>query len=278
MMIGELTAEMQRDEPQRLKPVISMPALSPRATLRPPAAKDSRQEPCARQIARRVKARRYLLTVLALLALAPAARAEYAVLRSGQRLHITGYERIGAVVRLQMAGGSVEVAADDLVAIEPEDYFPSLSPSSLKVPYAELIRAAAQKHGVEQELIASVIAIESNFNPRAVSPKLARGLMQLRPETAARFEVADVFDPAQNIDAGTRYLKELLARYKQDLALALAAYNAGPDRVEQYRGIPPFRETRSYVQRVTRDFHALKLQKPTTRRKLNAASAHPASP
>ncbi len=276
MMIGELTAEMPRDEPQRLKLLISMTALSARLTLRPPAA-DSSQEPCPEQIARRVKARHYLLTVLALLALAPAARAEYAVLRSGQRLHITGYERTGAVVRLQMAGGTVQVAADDLVAIEPEDYFPSLSSASLKVPYAELIRAAAQKHGVEQELIASVIAIESNFNPRAVSPKLARGLMQLRPETAARLEVADVFDPAQNIDAGTRYLKELLARYKQDLGLALAAYNAGPDRVEQYRGIPPFSETRSYVQRVTRDFHARKRQKPT-RRKLNAASAHPASP
>ncbi len=195
---------------------------------------------------------RSAVLMLALLALAPSARGEYAVLRNGQRLHISSYERVGSVVRLQIAGGRVEVAAEDLVAIEPEDYFPAAPPAQpmLNVPYAELIRAAAQKLGVDQELIASVIAVESNFNPRAVSPRLARGLMQLLPETAARFAVADVFDPAQNIDAGTRYLKELLAKYNQDLALALAAYNAGPDRVEQYRGVPPFNETRRYVRRV----------------------------
>ncbi len=192
-----------------------------------------------------------LLLLLTLLA-APVAKAEYAVLRTGQRLHITGYERTGSTVRLQMAGGSVEVASEEIVAIEPEDYFPAPSAAPLNVPFAELIRAAAQKHGVEQELIASVIAVESDFNPRAVSPKLARGLMQLLPETAARLAVTDVFDPGQNIDAGTRYLKELLARYDQNLALALAAYNAGPDRVEQFRGVPPFSETRNYVQRVTR--------------------------
>ncbi len=209
-------------------------------------------------------------------AAAPGARAEYAVLRSGQRLHITGYERLGAVVRLQMAGGSVEVAAQELAAIEPEEFFPAPPTATLKVPYAELIRAAAEKHGIEQELIASVIAVESNFNPRAVSAKLARGLMQLRPEIAARFAVADVFDPAQNIDAGTRYLKELLARYNQDLALALAAYNAGPDRVEQYRGVPPFPETRNYVRRVTRDLNSHKRPKPRVRRR-DAASARPAS-
>ncbi len=214
--------------------------------------------------------RRYILALVAVATLAPAARADYAVLRSGQRLHITGYERLGAVVRLQMEGGKVVVPAEELVAVEPEDFFPARPTATLKVPYAELIRAAAQKHGIEQELIASVIAIESNFNPRAVSPKLARGLMQLRPETAARLEVADVFDPAQNIDAGTRYLKELLARYNQDLALALAAYNAGPDRVEQYRGVPPFAETRTYVERVIERFHAGKGHK-LARRKLDTA-------
>jgi|GEM_PF-671045 len=214
----------------------------------------------------RAEARRGILLLLVFLLLAPAARADYAVLRNGQRFHITGYERAGAVVRLQMAGGSVEVAADQLVAIEPEELFPALAVAKLDVPFAELIRAAAQKHGVDQELIASIIAVESNFNPRAVSPKLARGLMQLLPETAARLAVADVFDPRQNIDGGTRYLKELLARYHQDLALTLAAYNAGPDRVEQFRGVPPFLETRTYVQRVTRklDEHTRRRQKTRT--------------
>ncbi len=181
------------------------------------------------------------------MALVSPACAEYALLRTGQRLHITGYERDGAVVKLQMTGGRLEIPAEDLLSIEPEDFFPPIVKltTGMNVPFGELIRAAAQKHGLEEDLVASVIAVESNFNPRAVSPKLARGLMQLLPQTAARYAVADVFDPAQNIDAGTRYLKDLLGRYNQDLALALAAYNAGPDRVEQYRGIPPFGETRS---------------------------------
>ncbi|MBI3669333.1 MAG: lytic transglycosylase domain-containing protein [Acidobacteria bacterium] len=176
-----------------------------------------------------------------------------------------------------MAGGRVEVASEDIVAMEPEDYFPAPpKPVPLNVPFAEMIRASAQKHGVEQELIASVIAVESNFNPRAVSPKLARGLMQLLPEVARRFAVADVFDPGQNIDAGTRYLKELLARYNQDLALTLAAYNAGPDRVEQYRGVPPFYETRNYVRRVTQDLSKRKTRKPTAS-KLSRSAQLPSS-
>ncbi len=103
--------------------------------------------------------------------------------------------------------------------------------------------------------MASVIAVESNFNPNAVSVKSARGLMQLMPETAARFGVTNVFDPRQNIDAGTRYLKELLLRYNGDLALTLAAYNAGPERVGQFRTVPPYRETRDYVRRVTNKFN-----------------------
>ncbi len=206
--------------------------------------------------------RKAILLSFALLIAAPILRAEYAVLRTGQRLHITGYERSGPVVRLQMGGGRVEVAAEDLLAIEPEDFFPAIPKlATLNVPFGEIISNAAQKHGVEQELIASVIAVESNFNPRAISRKYARGLMQLLPQTATRFQVADVFDPRQNIDAGTQYLKELLEKYNQDLALALAAYNAGPERVEQYRGVPPFNETRSYVQRVTQDLQARKKQK-----------------
>ena len=191
------------------------------------------------------------VVVVMMLLAAGAARAEYAVLKSGQRLHITGYKRLGATVRLQVAGGSIEVLAEEILVIEPEDYFPAPVKERLDVPFAELIRAAAEKHGVEAQLIASVIAVESNFNPRAVSRKQAQGLMQLMPETAARFAVTNVFDPAENIEAGTRYLKELLERYGQDLRLALAAYNAGPERVEQYQGVPPYRETRSYVRKVT---------------------------
>ena len=183
---------------------------------------------------------------------APAARADYAVLKSGTRLHITGYEVAGGRVRLTVTGGVLDVAAADLVAVEPEDSFPANIPAPPAVgPFAELIRAAAQKHGVEEKLITHVIAVESNFNPRAVSRKQAQGLMQLLPKTAARFSVANLFDPAQNIDAGTRYLKELLERYQGNLRFALAAYNAGPEMVERYGGIPPFPETQNYVSKIT---------------------------
>jgi hypothetical protein len=185
-------------------------------------------------------------------AAAPTVQADYAVLRSGVRLHITGYERTGDHIRLSMTGGSVEVQADELVCIEPEDQFIAQPPAPPTVgPYGNLIRAAALKHGLDENLITGVIAVESNFNPRAVSRKQAQGLMQLIPQTAARYSVANTFDPAQNIDAGTHYLKDLLEKYRGNLSLALAAYNAGPEMVERYGGIPPFPETQKYVRRIT---------------------------
>ena len=181
----------------------------------------------------------------------PAARADYAVLRSGERLHITGYENSGDTVKLSMAGGTVEIPASELLSIEPEDVFQALpSEKPATGPYGEFIRAAAEKHGVDEALITRVIAVESNFNPKAVSPKQAQGLMQLLPQTAAQYSVANVFDPAQNIEGGTHYLKDLLEKYRGNLALALAAYNAGPDEVERYGGIPPFAETQNYVKRI----------------------------
>ncbi|HVB55806.1 MAG TPA: lytic transglycosylase domain-containing protein [Candidatus Acidoferrales bacterium] len=194
-----------------------------------------------------------LLALAATVAVAPNARADYAVLRSGLRIHITGYENTGDRVRLTVEGGAVEIAASDVVSIEPEDTFPPL-PAEQQAPeglYGPLIRAAAKKNGVDEKLITRVIAAESNFNPKAVSSKRALGLMQLLPETAARYSVANPFDPAQNIEGGTHYLKDLLVRYGGNLALVLAAYNAGPDTVERYGGVPPFAETQNYVKRVT---------------------------
>lgn len=184
---------------------------------------------------------------------APAARADYAVLKSGLRLHITGYERAGDIIRLTVSGGEVTIAASDLVGIEPEDNFAALpaAKSAPQVPFGSLIHEAAAKHGVDENLLARVIKEESNFDPKAVSRKQARGLMQLMPQTAAQLEVKNALDPAQNIDAGARYLRELLDRYAGNLALALAAYNAGPEMVARYGGIPPFPETQRYVRRIT---------------------------
>jgi len=192
------------------------------------------------------------LATAAVFAAVPAAHADYAVLRSGARLHITGYQRIGNQVKLTLYGGTVEVAASDVVAIQPEEVFPPNPPvPHITGPYAKLIRAAAAKHGVDSALIQRVIAAESNFNPHAISRKDAFGLMQLLPETAERYSVGNLFDPAQNIDAGTRYLKSLLAQYDGNLSLALAAYNAGPQMVARYGGVPPFPETQRYVRRIT---------------------------
>ena len=117
-------------------------------------------------------------------------------------------------------------------------------------PYAREIREAAERYGVEEALIKAVIRVESGFNSRAVSPKGARGLMQLMPGTASMLGVRDVFDPWQNIDGGVRHLRGLIDRFGNDLKLALAAYNAGEQAVVNHRGIPPYRETRDYVTRI----------------------------
>jgi soluble lytic murein transglycosylase-like protein len=148
----------------------------------------------------------------------------------------------------------------------------------VKPPYRELVEAAAAHYKVDADLIASVIAAESNFDPKAVSRKKARGLMQLMPETAARLGVRNIEDPQENIDAGTRYLRELLQKYNNNLVLALAAYNAGPERIERYGRVPPFAETISYVRRVKRSYENNKsdtLKKKAARAESTAASSLP---
>ena len=127
----------------------------------------------------------------------------------------------------------------------------SSSPPSLDIQaYEPIIASASQRFTVDPDLVRAVIKAESNFNPRAVSPKGALGLMQLMPLTAREMSVANPFDPEENIHAGVRYLGELLQLLKQNLHLALAAYNAGPERVVGRNEIPPIEETRNYVQRV----------------------------
>jgi soluble lytic murein transglycosylase-like protein len=189
------------------------------------------------------------------------ARADYVVLRSGARLDVTGYEILPDRYILHLKGGVAEVPLSDIVGIEPEEIFdPIEEPLSDKTPFEKVIRAAAARYGMDADLIHCVVAVESNFNAKAVSPKKASGLMQLLPQTAARFGVKNIFDPEENVNAGTRYLKELLAKY-HDLTLALAAYNAGPERVDQYgRRVPPYLETMKYVQRIAKSYAKIKAE------------------
>lgn len=178
----------------------------------------------------------------------------------------------------------IDVPSDEIISLS-EEQLPSPPARVVPAPPAadlkSAVAAASDKHLVDADLIDSVIRFESGFNPRAVSPKGARGLMQLMPETAAQLGVQDSFDSRANVDGGTRYLRELLGRYNNDLAKALAAYNAGPHRVEQYHGVPPYHETRAYVAGIIRDFNRKKLtarQAEANARKAETKKTAPADP
>jgi len=147
---------------------------------------------------------------------------------------------LGQVPTFPVYGGSKAIRATKALAI-----------SSKSIQYDASIREHASKNGLSPDLVRAVIQVESAFNPNAVSPKGAMGLMQLMPATATEYGVSNPFHPEQNIGAGVAYLKRLLDRYNNKIELALAAYNAGPGNVEKYGAVPPFRETQSYVKRVT---------------------------
>ncbi len=142
--------------------------------------------------------------------------------------------------------------SDFPAGIAPVTFPVSSSPHPIAsdVPYSDLITAAAQRYGVDPALVAGVIQVESGFDPSVVSHAGAKGLMQLMDETADILGVTNSFDPAQNIDGGVRFLRDMLDRFDGDVSLALAAYNAGPYAVEEYGGIPPYDETQAYVPRV----------------------------
>lgn len=204
-----------------------------------------------------------------------AVAAEVAVLRNGFSIRHERREQMGELTRLYTAEGYVVVRSDQIASFEKEELpveqplvpapaaapAPQL-PASLQaniLDLDQLVRDAGSKRQIDPDFINSVIKAESNFHARAVSPKGAQGLMQLMPGTAAKLGVKDAFDPRANIEAGTAYLSELLALYHNDPIKALAAYNAGAERVQRYHGVPPYRETRAYISRIVRDFNAKKL-------------------
>jgi hypothetical protein len=203
--------------------------------------------------------------------------AERVTLRNGFTLDCARHETVGEHVRFFTGNGSdfqelplLQVANIESIPDPPKPPVPSqpiMSPSAIAADAVQhpelgfqdiLIRAGAE-HNIDVELLASVIHAESGYNSRAVSRAGARGLMQLMPSTGHNYGAHDLFKAEENIAAGTAFLDELLKRYHDNLALALAAYNAGPAAVERYHGVPPYRETRAYVTRVINEFYRRKL-------------------
>lgn len=223
-----------------------------------------------------------VIGLIALMALSCLA-ADVAVLKNGFTIQHERREVIGSVTRMYVnADGSsfvdvptaeiehievVEKPASDPGLAVPDSRLPAsasqVSGEALNVSHPpdlnEVVNAASGKYRLDPDLVNSVIKAESGFNVKAVSPKGAQGLMQLMPKTASGLGVQNAFDPEANVDGGARYLRELLERYNFDLVKALAAYNAGTRRVEQYGGVPPYYETRAYVRKIVLDFNRKKL-------------------
>jgi soluble lytic murein transglycosylase-like protein len=206
------------------------------------------------------------LTVLT----APVWAGEYVVLGSGLRLHADRHQSEGGVVRIFSAGGVVEMPETAVAGYEQEEVTATVPTTATAIARAapaepaaanpqtpeELAAQAAKKYLLPDSFVRSVMKAESGFQPNAVSPKGAIGLMQLMPDTARTLGV-DPRDPHQNAEGGAQYLRELLAKYEGDpdqVLLALAAYNAGPGAVDRYHGVPPYRETREYILRVLKNW------------------------
>jgi Transglycosylase SLT domain len=209
------------------------------------------------------------LGILALLGAAPTLQAaEQITLRNGFNLLCDHQEQAGDRVRLftsRDSGNFVEVDAAEIASVDivpdPPQVAVSNAVAEPKLSDADvhqLIAKAGADHNLDVDLLASVVRAESGGNIRAVSRTGAQGLMQLMPGTASQLGVTDSFRADQNINGGTAYLDALLLRYHDHLALALAAYNAGPAAVDKYHGVPPYRETRTYVARVIREFNRRK--------------------
>jgi len=242
---------------------------------------------------------------LLLLAL-PALGADLAILRNGFSIRHERRETVGSITRLYLGTdkGYVDIATAQIERFD-KDLTPVVVPASVtgaapsvpstsapevasaiaapirassrsaKVPplkpeeLKQVINNISDRHNIDPDFISSVIHAESGFNQRAVSPKGAQGLMQLMPGTASKLGVSNAFDPRANVEGGTKYLTELLERYNFDVIKALAAYNAGPLRVQQYGGVPPYRETQAYVASIVRDYNRKKI----AQRKAAAAAA-----
>lgn len=190
------------------------------------------------------------------------AHAELVFFPSGRAISVRALRSNGNELVLKLrSGGEITCDRDLIVRVEPDEIeYPEevlaaapvletiIEPPAIPERYRELITTTAAKHGVDARLVHALIQVESAYHSRAVSPKGARGLMQIMPSTGRQYGALDLFDPQVNLDAGVRHLKSLLKRF--DLPIALAAYNAGEGAVSRFGGIPPFKETRNYVSRI----------------------------
>ena len=212
----------------------------------------------------------------------PAAAADLATLRNGFTIRHDHRVVMGDTTRLFLSADEssfTDVATAEITGYEKDlsppppvqpapaaatlnsapSFRPHVVPTHSVADLNQVVNSASAAYHLDPDLVNSVIHAESGFNSHAISPKGARGLMQLMPSTASALGVNDAFDPEANVGGGSRYLRELLERYNFDLVKALAAYNAGPERVEQYQGVPPFHETRAYVARIVHDYNRKKI-------------------
>jgi len=225
-----------------------------------------------------------LCAIIVLLLVRPANAAELALLRNGFSIRHEHRAVMGTTTRLYLAADDAsftDIPTAEITGYEPA---PADQPSPLQaastksaatipaLPLNQVVDSASATYHLDPDLVNSVIHAESGFNAHAVSPRGARGLMQLMPGTATQLGVNDAFDPQVNVAGGSRYLRELLERYNFDLVKALAAYNAGPRRVEQYQGVPPFRETRAYVARIVHEYNTKKIAQEKAAAKPKTAS------
>jgi len=248
-----------------------------------------------------------IFTISTMIAIAlPCLAGEVAVLKNGFSIRHERHEVVGEVTRLYTSADGSSFVDIPTAELDHFESAPDLPPSNAsatasrlpapppvvhtpanrtlgagaaasfrpapKADITAVVKDASGRYQLDPDLVNSVIKAESGFNVRARSPKGAQGLMQLMPGTATQLGVPNAFDPQSNVDGGTKYLRELLERYNFDLVKALAAYNAGPQRVERFGGVPPYYETRAYVARIVRDFNKKKLAEQKAK-KNPAASA-----
>jgi soluble lytic murein transglycosylase-like protein len=227
--------------------------------------------------------------------------ADLAVLTNGYTIRHEHREVVGTATRLYLGKDSssyIDIPTNEIQSFE-KDLTPVPAPAvapnlvtgkTQNVPIAvqqklppllkpqqvnDLVNSAGDRHHIDPDFINSVIHAESGFNSHALSPKGAQGLMQLMPNTASALGVTNAFDPGANVEGGTRYLRELLERYNYDVVKALAAYNAGPMRVDHYHGVPPYYETQAYIARIIKDFNRKKLAERKAAAKAKAAQGKP---